>query len=258
MEKSIFRTVLFYASIQIAFIVCSSLAAQVPLNSVFLYIALSALLHVLLYIFLMRLRSNFFNLSTGEQLKKINLANRITLLRISSLPTIAFFLRHKEIAEIKVTLPILLGLLFLTDSFDGQVARKGKQITRMGAMLDSISDYVLLGVISVVYYRNNIVPHWFFFLISLRLFLQGLGMLVFIIMKKPVEIKSTWGGKITIATTMTLYVIELVRLYLPADFEPFFRGTEYLSGAIIFILYFEKGLIFFKQGKKVSAERKSK
>jgi len=258
MEKSIFRTVLFYASIQIAFILCSSFAAQVSLNSVFLYAGLSAILHMLLYIFLMRLRSNFFNLSTGEQLTRINLANRITLLRLSTLPTIAFLLRHKEIAEIKVTLPILLGLLFLTDSFDGQVARKGKQITRMGTMLDSISDYALLGVISVVYYQNNIVPHWFFFLISLRLFLQGLGMLVFIIMKKPVEIKSTWGGKITIATTMTLYVVELVRLYLPADFAAFFQGAEFLSGAIIFILYFEKALIFFRQGKKVSDERKSK
>jgi CDP-diacylglycerol--glycerol-3-phosphate 3-phosphatidyltransferase len=258
MEKSIFRTVLFYASIQIAFIFCSSLTAQVAFNSVFLYVGLSAILHIILYIFLMRLRSNFFNISTGQQLTRINLANRITLLRISSLPTIAFLLRHKEIAEIKVTLPILLGLLFLTDSFDGQVARKGKQITRMGTMLDSISDYVLLGVISIVYYRNNIVPHWFFFLITLRLFLQGLGMFIFIIMKKPVEIKSTWGGKITIATTMTLYVVELVRLYLPADSAPLFKGAEYFSGAIIFVLYFEKALIFFRQGKKVSAERKSK
>jgi CDP-diacylglycerol--glycerol-3-phosphate 3-phosphatidyltransferase len=163
-------------------------------------------------------------------------------------------LRHNEVAEIKTILPILLGLVFLTDSFDGQIARRKKQITRMGAMLDSTSDYILLGVISIVYYRHNIVPHWFFYLIILRLFLQGLGMLVFIILKKPVEIKSTWGGKITIATTMSLYVIELIKLYVPANLEFFFRIAEYASGTIILLLCFEKGLIFLRQGLKKKAD----
>jgi len=118
----------------------------------------------------------------------------------------------------------------------------------MGAMLDSTSDYILLGVISIVYYRHNIVPHWFFYVIILRLFLQGVGMLVFIILKKPVAIKSTWGGKITIATTMALYIIELIKLYVPSRLDVFFRIAEFTSGAIILLLCFEKGAIFIKQG----------
>lgn len=258
MEKSIFRTVFFYASIQLAIILYSSIAARVPVDSLLIYVGLTTAMHALLYVFLMRLRNNFFNLSTGEALTRINLANRITLLRISSLPTIAFFLRHKETTDLKVLLPVLLALVFLTDSFDGQIARRKKQITRMGAMLDSISDYILIGVISIVYYRNDIVPHWFFFLIILRLFFQALGMFLFIIMKKPVEIKSTWGGKITIATTMTLYVVELTRLYTPIEYAPFFRIAEYISGAIVLLFCFEKGAIFFRQGRTVSAERKKK
>jgi len=128
----------------------------------------------------------------------------------------------------------------------------------MGAMLDSTSDYILLGVISIVYYRHNIVPHWFFYVIILRLFLQGAGMLIFIMLKKPLEIKSTWGGKITIATTMSLYVIELIRLYLPANFDIVFRIVEYASGAIVLLLCFEKGLIFLKQGLKKKADSKDR
>jgi CDP-diacylglycerol--glycerol-3-phosphate 3-phosphatidyltransferase len=256
MEKSILKTVFFYAAVQILCMLLLSAFFSIPFTSLISFIAISISIHILLVLFLLKFKMNFFNLSTGKALETINLANRITLLRISSLPTIAMLLRHKEMAEIKIVLPILLCLVFLTDSFDGQIARRKQQITRMGAMLDSISDYLLIGVISIVYFCKNIVPSWFFLLIIMRLFLQALGMLLFILMKKPVEIKSTWGGKITIATTMTLYVLELVKLYLPAKFTPVFTVAEYASGAVVFLLYFEKGLIFLRHGKKITHDKK--
>lgn len=247
---------LCYLLLQLFFILLVCMARNVPYYSFLIYGGASVSLHAILFFFLLHFRKDFYNQSTDKPLSKINMANRITLLRISSLPTIAFLLRHKEIVEIKNLLPFLLILLFLTDSFDGQIARRRKQITKMGTMLDSISDYSLLTVISIVYFRNNIVPAWFFMLIFLRLFFQAAGMLVFILMKKPVEIKSTWGGKITIATTMTLYVIELVRLFLPANYGYIFKVIEYVSGAIILVFCFEKAFIFFRQGKKVNQEHK--
>lgn len=257
MEKSILKTVTSYTVMQIFGIVLFGLSRKISFGSILFYTLVTICIHLVLYYFLMHFKSDFFNLSTNQPLQKINMANRITLLRISSLPTIVFLLRHKEIVEIKTILLVILVLVFLTDSFDGQIARRKKQITKMGQMLDSISDYTLLAVISVVYYRYNIVPLWFFSLIFFRLFLQAIGMCTFILMKKPIETKSTWGGKITIAITMTLYVIELVNLYLPATYDPFFRSIEYISGGIIFVLYFEKAKIFFKQGKKLKAEGKN-
>ncbi len=251
MEKSIFRTVFFYAAMQLFSLSLFRLIRGLPYESIIIYAAASLILHILIYFFLIHFKVYFFNESTNQPLYKINTANRITLLRISFLPTIAFLLQNREIIEIKNLLLILLILVFLTDSFDGQIARRRKQITKMGQMLDSISDYSLLAVISVVYFLNKIVPLWFFFLIFFRLFLQTLGMVIFIIMKKPIETKSTWGGKITIATTMTLYVIELIKLYLPGQFAVVFKDLEYFCGAVIFILYFEKASIFFKQGKKL-------
>ena len=257
MGKSIIRTVLCYAALQLFFIALFGPAQDVSARSIAIYGGASVLLHVLLCVFLFTFKKDFYNISTGEQLTRINAANRITLLRISSLPTIAFLLHNNDIGTIRVILPILLILVFLTDTFDGQIARRCKQITRMGSMLDSISDYSLLFVISIVYFRNSIVPHWFFYLIFLRLFLQALGMLVFIVLKKPIETKSTWGGKITIATTMTLYVTELVRLFLPANYAIIFQIAEYISGTIILALCVEKGSIFFSQGKKVKQDRKA-
>ena len=256
MERSIFRTVLCYSVLQLLFITLFGPMQSVSAKSIAIYGAASVILHILLFAFLMYFKTDFFNQSTGMPLSKINMANRITLLRISSLPTIAFLLHHNDINQIRYILPFLLILVFLTDSFDGQIARRRKQITRMGSMLDSISDYALLFVISIVYFRNEIVPHWFFFLIFFRLFLQAMGMLVFILLRKPIEAKSTWGGKITIATTMTLYVIELVRLFLPQEYGYIFRIIEYISGVIILFFCFEKARIFFHQGKEVKRERK--
>ena len=242
---------------QLLFISFFCLWRGIPLLSMILFYGATIILHAFLYFFLIHFKVDFFNQSTGQPLEKVNAANRITLLRISSLPSIAFLLRHKEIIEIRMMLPVLLALVFLTDSFDGQIARRKKQCTKMGQMLDSISDYSLLAVISVVYYRNSILPRWFFYLIFCRLFLQALGMLLFIIIKKPVETRSTWGGKITVATTMTLYIMELARLYLPRDLPGVFLIVEYVAGAIILLLSFEKASIFFRQGKKLRAEGKN-
>jgi len=257
MEKSILRTILFYSGMQLLFLSLFCLLRDVSCLSVATFAVATIILHVLLYFFLIHFKLDFFNESTGRPLEKVNAANRITLLRISSLPVIAFLLRHKEIIEIRMILPVLLGLIFLTDSFDGQIARRKKQCTKMGQMLDSISDYSLLAVISVVYYRNSIVPRWFFYLIFCRLFLQALGMLFFILLQKPVETRSTWGGKITVATTMTLYIMELGRLYLPHDLPEFFAIVEYAAGAIILLLSFEKATIFFRQGKKLKQEARN-
>lgn len=256
MERSILKTVMLYLSIQLAFIAATRLSGNVHTETVLSYAAITILVHAGLAFFLLRFRGDFFNLSTQTPLVKINLANRITLLRISTLPSIALLLQHNETFQLRFVLPALLVLLFLTDSFDGQIARRGKQITRIGQMLDSISDYSLLGVISIVYFTNEILPAWFFTLILVRLFLQALGMFVFILLRRPLPVHSTWGGKITIATTMTLYVVEVFKFYTPASAARTFSAIEYAAGAIIVAFSFEKAAIFFRQGKKVTDERR--
>lgn len=250
MEGSIVRTVLFNFLLQLSVLLAISITGNVEISSIFFYTSCLFVLHLLLALFLYINRKDFFNLSTNLPLIRINPANRITLLRISSLPTIAFLLRHRDIEEIRIILPILLAMVFLTDAFDGQVARRKKQITHMGQMLDSISDYSLLGVISIVYFRHNLLPVWFFVLVIFRLLMQALGMFIFILLKKPLATKSTWGGKITIATIMTLYLLELLKLYIPPAYEYLFTIPEYISAVIIFIFSFEKGRLFFRHAKK--------
>ncbi len=256
MERSILKTVVLYLSIQLVFIVATYSTGNVTSGTIAAYAVITIIVHASLAAFLLRFREDFFNLSTSQPLTKINVANRITLLRISTLPSIALLLQHNEVFQIRFVLPALLVILFLTDSFDGQIARRGKQITRIGQMLDSISDYSLLGVISIVYFTNEILPGWFFAVILIRLFLQALGMFIFILLGRPLPMQSTWGGKITIATTMTLYVVEVLKFYTPSSTARAFIVAEYVAGAIIVAFSFEKAAIFFRQGKKVTDARK--
>lgn len=257
MQKSIVLTISGYTAAQICIIAILSRLGATGLPEFFAFTAFALGLHGALLLFLLRFRHYFTDQRTGKPLTRVNAANLITLLRISSLPAVAFLLKNTDFSEMKVLLPIVLALVFLTDSFDGQIARRTHQITKIGQMLDSISDYSLLVVISIVYYRNQIVPPWFFALIFLRLFFQAFGMLVFLILKRPVETKSTWGGKIAIAATMSLYIAEIIGMYLPDRFAAVFTAFEYAAGGIVFISFFEKAFIFFRHGKATKALKDS-
>jgi CDP-diacylglycerol--glycerol-3-phosphate 3-phosphatidyltransferase len=126
MERSILKTVVLYLSIQLVFIVATYSTGNVTSGTIAAYAAITIIVHAGLAAFLLRFREDFFNLSTSQPLTKINVANRITLLRISTLPSIALLLQHNEVFQIRIVLPALLVILFLTDSFDGQIARRGK------------------------------------------------------------------------------------------------------------------------------------
>lgn len=223
----------------------------------------TTLWHTLLLLFLILHKSEFANKSTnipseniGEKLSllpaRINTANKITLCRISSVPLVAFLLKNHEIKGIKFVLTAVLVFVFLTDLFDGLIARKYNQETDIGRMLDSMSDYSLLTLVSVVYFQLGILPGWFFFLILSRLLFQAVGMMFFMLLKFPMETNSTRGGKITIAAVMILYTIELLRFFIPHldNFKTVFMFLEYGCALIVFVFLFEKIHIFYCHYKK--------
>ena len=80
-------------------------------------------------------------------MKKMNLPNRLTILRIILVPFV--------IAAILIEFPfhfLVAGLLFgaasLTDMFDGKIARRDNLITDFGKFADPLADKIL--VISVL------------------------------------------------------------------------------------------------------------
>jgi CDP-diacylglycerol--glycerol-3-phosphate 3-phosphatidyltransferase len=90
-----------------------------------------------------------------------NLPNALTLLRIFMVPLLVVVLLTKFTGREFVGLAIFL-IAAITDFFDGWLARRRNQTTRMGALLDPIADKLLMSAafISLVEIDPTHVPAW--------------------------------------------------------------------------------------------------
>ncbi|MEL3911523.1 CDP-alcohol phosphatidyltransferase family protein [Treponema pedis] len=248
MERKIGKAVLFFWLFQCSAIFAVYKAFNTDSEVFSNFLIHISLWHGILLLFLVLHKSEFANINNQISSEKINIANLITLCRISSVPLIAFLLKHHQIPGVLAVLSVVLIIIFFTDLFDGLIARKMNQETGIGKMLDSMSDYSLLGLVSIVYFQLGLLPRWFFYLIIIRLMFQSLGMAFFMLLRFPMEVKSTYGGKITIAATMILYAVKLLQFFIPASeiLENILMTAEYSCGIIIFVFLFEKVYIFYK------------
>lgn len=90
-----------------------------------------------------------------------NLPNALTLFRIFLVPFLVVVLLTKFAGREFVGLAIFL-VAAITDFFDGWVARRRNQTTRLGALLDPIADKLLMSAafISLVEMDSTHVPAW--------------------------------------------------------------------------------------------------
>lgn len=90
-----------------------------------------------------------------------NLPNALTLFRIFLVPFLVVVLLTKFAGREFVGLAIFL-VAAITDFFDGWVARRRNQTTRLGALLDPIADKLLMSAafISLVEMDPSHVPAW--------------------------------------------------------------------------------------------------
>lgn len=101
----------------------------------------------------------------------MNLANRITIIRITMIPLfmLCFYfysnVASSEQAPIWTTMSYVLTVfLFVlaagTDKLDGYVARKYNQITNLGKLLDPLADKLLISAALIMMAEAGMVPGW--------------------------------------------------------------------------------------------------
>ena len=108
----------------------------------------------------------------------MNLPNSITMTRIASVPLLIWFLSphspfHGANGEQELAASGLFIAASITDGLDGYLARKRKQITTIGMLLDPLADKLMVtaAYIILVAYNPRIVPPWIAVLIIGREFL---------------------------------------------------------------------------------------
>jgi CDP-diacylglycerol--glycerol-3-phosphate 3-phosphatidyltransferase len=239
LSRSIIGTTLTFLLAQFAIFAAYALPFRFTWRYTLPFIIVATAYHGLVLGLLFVFKGDFVKEPTNEALDRVNLANKITLFRLSTLPTALYILLASKDFPIRLPLVALVALVFATDFLDGYVSRKDQQVTRLGKMMDSASDYALLFAISVVFYYFHIIPAWFLNLLMIRLVGQALMVLAVLIIKKQVAVRTSFMGKATVASTMVLYVVELLRFFTGIN-PMVYRIMEYAVAIIIAISIVDK------------------
>jgi len=95
----------------------------------------------------------------------VNLPNYLTLIRIFLVPLLVVVLltpySEKWFGVESYALAIVIFLIAsLTDILDGHLARKRKQVSKIGALLDPIADKLLVSAALIVLVEKSLAPAW--------------------------------------------------------------------------------------------------
>jgi cardiolipin synthase len=143
----------------------------------------------------------------GYRLSSINVPTVLTLLRVALLPGIVLMLLERRF-------DLALGLYVVaavTDVFDGWLARRWDQTTRLGTILDPVVDIVFNLALAGGLMAAGLLPAWVFALAALRYGLLLVGGAALYVFVGPVRIAPTHLGRFS-GVIMTLLIALLVLL----------------------------------------------
>lgn len=140
----------------------------------------------------------------------LNLPNLLTLGRILLVPVIVAVLLTRFYGREFVGLALFL-LAALTDFLDGFIARRRKQITRLGKLLDLAADKILTtaAFIALVEIDPLVTPAWMVALIVSREF--AVSTLRSVAAVESMVIAASWSGKVKTVTQVV--AISLLIIY---------------------------------------------
>ena len=126
----------------------------------------------------------------------LNLPNVLTLLRIMAVPVIVVALLD-ETPDGDVIAAIVFALAAFTDGLDGYIARRNKQVTTFGKLMDPLADKLLVIAALVSLVSLNRITAWVAMLIIAReLAVTGLRTIA---AERGVVVAASWMGKLKTA-----------------------------------------------------------
>lgn len=189
---------------------------------------------------------------------KMNLPNKITLLRILMVPVFMIFALpfpdvllkislfepiYSQLNSIKVFLDsygnYIAAFIFIiaawTDSLDGYIARKRKQITALGQFLDPIADKLLVtGALIALVERNEITSWIVLIVVGRDLIVNGLR---FIAAADGKVIAASIWGKIKTLTQMIAIVAVMLNNFPLSYITDFDFGAYAMFAAVIATIF---------------------
>lgn len=140
----------------------------------------------------------------------MNLANKLTILRIFLIPIFLVFIAVNSIPYGKLIATAVFVIAALTDKLDGYIARSRNQITRFGKFMDPLADKLLVTAALISLVEFQLIPTWVAMIIIAREFaVTGLRSLA---AAEGVVIAASWWGKIKTVIQIIAIILALINL----------------------------------------------
>jgi len=138
----------------------------------------------------------------------MNIANKITLVRIFLVPIFVLFMLTDFTGYNSIIAFVVFVIATITDKIDGTIARKYNLVTDFGKFLDPIADKLLVCSALICLTADGTIPAWITIVIIGREFIISAFRLVCADTGKTVA-ASWWGKSKTIAQMVTIIVLLL-------------------------------------------------
>ena len=140
----------------------------------------------------------------------MNLANKLTLIRIFLVPVFLLFIATKDIPYGSFIATFIFILASLTDKLDGYVARSRNQITNFGKFMDPLADKLLVTAALISLVELHVVPAWAAVVIIAREFaVSGLRSIA---AAQGKVIAASWWGKIKTVIQIIAIILLLLKV----------------------------------------------
>lgn len=140
----------------------------------------------------------------------MNLANKLTMLRIILVPVFLVFIAVKDIPYVTFIATIIFVIASVTDQLDGYIARNRNQITTFGKFMDPLADKLLVTAALISLVELKIIPAWAAVVIIAREFAVS-GLRTIAASEGKVIAASIWG-KVKTVTQIIAILLCLFRV----------------------------------------------
>ena len=169
----------------------------------------------------------------------MNLANRLTMLRIALIPVFLVVLYLDFPYHRYVALAIFI-LASATDFVDGHIARSRNLITDFGKFMDPLADKMLVMAAMLWFVEVGRMPAWALLIVVVREFaVSGLRLIA---VDNGRVIAAAWSGKVKTASTM----VGICLMLLPVP-----PVVDTLVTAVIVLTTVYSGIEYFVKNKDV-------
>ena len=191
----------------------------------------------------------------------MNLANKLTLIRIILVPLFLIFMVVEGIPYGTIIASSIFIIASITDKLDGYIARSRNQITNCGKFMDPLADKLLVSAALISLVELQFVPAWMAVVIIAREFaVTGLRTIA---ASDGRVLAASWWGKIKtviqiIAIILLLFKanisdsVALTKMVENSDFlTGFFQYAPEIALGLAVIITIVSGLDYFIKNRDV-------